>query len=66
MDECHAHHFHYGKCLSDYTQLEIVEHFEGEREREQMKTRMHIMQTLVHLVQSIPAYSINKLEFWVT
>lgn len=26
------------KCLSDYTQLEIVEHFER-----QMKTRMHIM-----------------------
>lgn len=36
-----------------------------------MKTRMHIMQTLIHLVQSnsipsIPPYSINKLEFWAT
>lgn len=32
MNGYRAHHFHYGKCLSDYTQLEIVVHFEQAHE----------------------------------
>lgn len=61
------HHSHYDGYLSDYTQLEIVEHFEWANE----DTYAHYANTHTpRPIQTDPihsdAHSINKLEFWAT